>query len=1336
MDVRLDEQNIRRERALQLRRQRAGHLGDVRKKCSAVKELLNEDTNIEVLNREVESYERAFCKFVDIHEQYLTFEDDETIKSLQIESYENQRDLKYGLELTIKRLNKERGELASLEAAASLHSHSGKSKKSSRASTKMTTNSGRIQVEEANLKMKELHQRQVIERQLERTETDYKRRLGEMEEGKRSEKAELQRRLEMLKAETELERAVTLLRFEEDFGDISDAAGSVKEKPISEISSDMLPLRDYLTPTVHSPCRPRAESESKIPVGDPSLSIPPRNTFPSPDPRDPFPHIPVSRPDVPARDSFPHVPVNRPDVPVKYPFPHVPVSHPSFAMRNRFPHVSFGAPGVPRGNPIPPVVVGDKHSSTYVPIDRLYNPGQNSSPFYPRTERGYYPQNIRVGMSNPPNVTSRNLHPNTTIGACQEDPCISVGDPLMTSLPQWNVEAPVFRPNSTEYIQSNDAWMMIADAIRQGPTLPKIDLMVFAGDPLEFSEFVTNFKDNIESQVRDDSQRLTRLLAQCSGKAKESIRSCVNLPVGTRYEVAWKTLKQNFGQPYMVAEAHIRRLTQIQLKRADASALMEFSRRLVDAQRTLSNLGACFVNRLDNEDLIVSLMRKLPEDNIKRRWADTAGDLLKRKGQVHFTDFSEFVQKTAERLNNRFALELKLSRERKTSDKLEPRRVNTYAMQTKNQSQRGRNVYECPSCSGSHGVWRCPIFKAATLTEKLKVVNQQRLCRRCLEKGHFAASCKRKFVCLKKGCGKEHHWLIHPEEWKQKDDADDPRNDKPEIENVDPNFPAKNSLNSEVDAANNHATIAAIGVNQPRICFKVVPVKIRSPNGEKEVTTYAFLDGGSDTTLCLSTLADELGLESTAVDYTMVTMNDRRVKQGHRVCLQISSLDGETDFKLDNVLTTDRLSVTTKHFATEEQVNKWPHLNGIHLPQIEDKRVKILIGMDRPDVIENDIEKRKGRRGEPYAVKTPLGWTVCGPISENGGDISDDTFINFIQSEHVGIDEQLQYMYNMDFGGTLVDTTPASSIEDGKATRMMEESARLVDGHYQLRLPFRHDVPELPDNYEVAVKRLNLLKKRLAKDEQLREQYTTVMKRYEEEGASKIVADDGHRKLSPIWFLPHHAVYHPRKPNEPRIVFDCASECNGKSLNHELLQGPDNTSSLFGVILRFRVDEIAVAADIKRMFHQVYVAPEDRGALCYLWWPDGNINVQPRTYQMLVHIFGAKSSPSVAGYAMRRTAEDNKRDFPWEVVDAVWRDFYVDDLLKSFPDVLRAITCSKQLQNLLHRGGFQLTKWISNSREVVSAFPEDQRSPSVKDLDMDFDRLPMEKALGSHWDIE
>ena len=172
------------------------------------------------------------------------------------------------------------------------------------------------------------------------------------------------------------------------------------------------------------------------------------------------------------------------------------------------------------------------------------------------------------------------------------------------------------------------------------------------------------------------------------------------------------------------------------------------------------------------------------------------------------------------------------------------------------------------------------------------------------------------------------------------------------------------------------------------------------------------------------------------------------------------------------------------------------------------------------------------------------------------------------------------------------------------------------------------------------------------------------MKKYEDEGAAKIVSDRELRTSTPNWFLPRYVVYHPKKPNEPRIVFDCASECDGTSLNHDLLQGPDNTSSLIGVLLRFRVGEVAVAADIKRMFHQVFVAPEHRGAFCYLSWPDGNLREEPRPHQMLVHIFRAKSSPSVAGYVLRRTAEDNEHEFPCEVIDTGYKDFYVDDLLK------------------------------------------------------------------------
>lgn len=78
---------------------------------------------------------------------------------------------------------------------------------------------------------------------------------------------------------------------------------------------------------------------------------------------------------------------------------------------------------------------------------------------------------------------------------------------------------------------------------------------------------------------------------------------------------------------------------------------------------------------------------------------------------------------------------------------------------------------------------------------------------------------------------------------------------------------------------------------------------------------------------------------------------------------------------------------------------------------------------------------------------------------------------------------------------------------------------------------------------------------------------------------------------------------------------------------------------------------------------------------------------------MLVHIFGVKSSPSVAGYALRKTADDNKQDFSREAFDAVLRDFYVDDLLKSFVHSECVINVGKELHELLVKRGFELMKW-------------------------------------------
>lgn len=66
-----------------------------------------------------------------------------------------------------------------------------------------------------------------------------------------------------------------------------------------------------------------------------------------------------------------------------------------------------------------------------------------------------------------------------------------------------------------------------------------------------------------------------------------------------------------------------------------------------------------------------------------------------------------------------------------------------------------------------------------------------------------------------------------------------------------------------------------------------------------------------------------------------------------------------------------------------------------------------------------------------------------------------------------------------------------------------------------------------------------------------------------------------HRK---VWYLAP-LVYHAKK-KRPRVVFDCAASYQGVSLNTELLQGPDMTNSLVGVILRFRKEPTGIMADV------------------------------------------------------------------------------------------------------------------------------------------------------------
>ena len=135
----------------------------------------------------------------------------------------------------------------------------------------------------------------------------------------------------------------------------------------------------------------------------------------------------------------------------------------------------------------------------------------------------------------------------------------------------------------------------------------------------------------------------------------------------------------------------------------------------------------------------------------------------------------------------------------------------------------------------------------------------------------------------------------------------------------------------------------------------------------------------------------------------------------------------------------------------------------------------------------------------------------------------------------------------------------------------------------------------MPDNRAQVEQRAHWIKKKLFKDNLLRKQYTEFINDMLGKGyARKVPLNTTAPKKGKVWYLPHHAVYYPKKPDKIRVVFDCSAGFEATALNDRLLQGPDLTNSLIGVLVRFREEPVAFMGDIEAMFYQVRIPKDQR----------------------------------------------------------------------------------------------------------------------------------------------
>ncbi|KAK2920524.1 hypothetical protein Q8A73_000009 [Channa argus] len=354
----------------------------------------------------------------------------------------------------------------------------------------------------------------------------------------------------------------------------------------------------------------------------------------------------------------------------------------------------------------------------------------------------------------------------------------------------------------------------------------------------------------------------------------------------------------------------------------------------------------------------------------------------------------------------------------------------------------------------------------------------------------------------------------------------------------------------------------------------IIPVRVKAKKGNKVITLYAFLDPGSTATFCTDELLDELNLRGKKVSLIVTTMTESKVVTSTMVTeLEVGHLNSNTFIELKEVFSQKAIPVSRNNIPRQEDMDKWPHLKGVQVPLI-DAAIGLLIGTDAAKMMEPK-EVIPSVDDGPFAVRTILGWTVNGPLKVDGCNTSRNEIMQAV-SNRVSV-ARLEDLWKQQFKYDFPEDGQEERYEMSKADRLFMErvrqSARLVDGHYCLDLPLKELNIKMPNNRAVAEQRATTLKRKFLRNPSFRADYITFMndtitKKY----AVKVPIEDLGRCDGKVWYIPHHGVYHPKKL-KLRVVFDCGASYQGTSLNEQLLQGPNLTSTIIGVLFYSVVED-------------------------------------------------------------------------------------------------------------------------------------------------------------------
>ena len=879
---------------------------------------------------------------------------------------------------------------------------------------------------------------------------------------------------------------------------------------------------------------------------------------------------------------------------------------------------------------------------------------------------------------------------------------------------------------------------------------PVVEPEMFDGDIMVYQEWRKQFLNYIGRKKNMSSEdKLYYLQKFTKGEAYQAVRGYCILKSEQAFKDAIESLDSDYGSCFLAAHAFKSKLRSWpKVPQNDPKALKRLTNFLKQCRAAMIDIPD--LEKLDDCEENQKILCLLP-DNIVNKWNDRVTDYMAANDEQYpdFHMFVDFLIKQTKSANNPIS-SLSAVRQatsnpqaghsKQENPKPAPRTKSENAVTNNSINKENSGKTECIIChSADHRyVAQCKTFKAMNHDSRLKTIRDKNLCFRCMGRNHSAKKCEKTWKC--RSCGStRHHTLLH--------EAD-----------------KKAQAKGEETTPQTACTNTQIDVSTCKLYTKILPVWLSTEiNPDQEFLTYALLDEQSNTTFVTNDLAAKLTAKSEVAPLKISTMTSQNCAVATRKYfgLRIRGFYCGNYVSMPSTYSRQHIPYIQSSIPISEDIEKLDHLKSIsHLvaPKLN-CGVDLLIG--RNCVATTHYQKliEAPQDSTACAVKTPIGWCIVGPDGSSTAAIHDD-FVDEIGVSHALLCQPIdtcnqvldtndpilsQHQITVALQTDVQELSPhdlmklvcdADFLSDNDSKLMSQEDIKFLEildsqtyqdseKYYTMPLPFKTNFAQLSNNYKAALTRFEYLQSRFQRDPEYAKQYSEFIQGIINRGEAERVPNSELKK-GECWYLPHHGVFH-KQNNKFRVVFDCSARYQGVSLNDTLLQGPDLNNPLIGVLLRFRKHQVAVSCDIEKMYHRFRVTPAHRDYLRFIWLENG----KPVVYRMLVHIFGARSSPNCAKYGLNKLAADYGNQSSAQKF--ISSNFYVDDGLCSVNSVSEAIDLLNQTRDVCSRGNLRVHKLLSNKSEVLQVFPPSDCAVDVGNVTL---CSSTERALGVLWSLK